>query len=159
VQQLGDSSQGHETLDSILYALKPPPVSETNLYDALIFAMSHMPRVTGRKAVILISSGVDTFSKATFEDVLAAAKGCDAPIYMISLAPVLRQAAELHRMAGPLKIEWNGAESKLLEITRISGGRLYSPASTVDLSAIYDDIMENLRVRYVVTYKSSSEGD
>jgi hypothetical protein len=35
---------------------------------------------------------------------------------------------------------------------------LYSPASTIDLTAIYDDIMENLRVRYVITYKSSNAG-
>ena len=31
----------------------------------------------------------------------------------------------------------------------MSGGRGYSPQSTSDLSATYDDMMENLRVRYV----------
>jgi hypothetical protein len=33
---------------------------------------------------------------------------------------------------------------------------LYSPENLIDLSATYDDIMENLRVRYVITYKSSN---
>lgn len=40
-----------------------------------------------------------------------------------------------------------------------SGGRLYSPDTMIDVSAIYDDIMENLRVRYVITYRSSSNAD
>ena len=38
----------------------------------------------------------------------------------------------------------------------MSGGRGYSPQSTSDLSATYDDMMENVKVRYVITYHSSS---
>ena len=33
---------------------------------------------------------------------------------------------------------------------------MYTPETTIDLSDIYDDMMENLRVRYVITYKSSN---
>jgi hypothetical protein len=33
---------------------------------------------------------------------------------------------------------------------------MYSPDSSSDLAAIYDDLMENLRVRYVITYKSTA---
>ena len=44
-----------------------------------------------------------------------------------------------------------------MEIARVSGGRADLPESTVDLSPTYDDIMENLRIRYVITYKSSSD--
>jgi hypothetical protein len=47
-------------------------------------------------------------------------------------------------------------ENNLGEIARVSGGRLYSPARSVDLPVIYDDMMENLKVRYVITYKSSN---
>ncbi|HLG98322.1 MAG TPA: hypothetical protein VKX49_18545 [Bryobacteraceae bacterium] len=36
---------------------------------------------------------------------------------------------------------------------------MYYPGSTFDLSGIYDDVMENLRVRYVVRYKSTNSGD
>lgn len=33
---------------------------------------------------------------------------------------------------------------------------MYSPDSTLDLAAVYDDLMENLRVRYVIFYKSAA---
>lgn len=36
-----------------------------------------------------------------------------------------------------------------------SGGRAYFPENTADLCPIYDDMMENLKVRYVITYRSS----
>ena len=55
------------------------------------------------------------------------------------------------------RIDWKRAESELQQIANASGGRMYSPQSTFDLSEIYDDLMENLRVRYVITYKSTSD--
>jgi len=65
----------------VLFGLQTPEVSETNLYDALIFALKRMRPVVGRKAIILISSGVDTFSKSAYEDVLATARDCNTPVY------------------------------------------------------------------------------
>jgi len=119
-----------------------------------------MQRVTGRKAIVLISTGVDTFSKANYEDVLKAVKESNTPVYVIGLGPVLLKAAELNGTVGPLsRIDWKRVESQLQEIARVSGGRFYSPDSTIDLSPIYDDIMENLKVRYVITYKSSTDAD
>jgi Ca-activated chloride channel homolog len=150
VEQLADFSQGHETLDRLFYTLEAPEVSEANLYDALISILENMRRVAGRKAIILISSGVDTFSKATYEDALKTAQDCNTPIYIVSLGPVLREAATLYGTTGSLAgIDWKRVEGELLEIARISGGRMYSPATTIDVSAAYDDMMENLRVRYV----------
>jgi hypothetical protein len=117
-----------------------------------------MRPVTGRKATIVISSGIDTFSKASHETAVEAARRSDAPIYAISLAQILRDAAHLHGEAHP-GVDWKAAENRLHEIAQASGGRLYSPASSIDLSPIYDDLMENLKVRYVITYTSPKHGD
>ena len=113
VKQIADSSQGRETLDRTVSNLQPPEVSETNLYDAILFALGRMRTMTGRKAMILISSGVDTFSKARYEDVLAATRSCDTPIYIIGLGPVLRNDAELHGTVLVTRIDWRGAETTL----------------------------------------------
>ncbi|MGG6498350.1 UNVERIFIED_CONTAM: hypothetical protein NY603_36030, partial [Bacteroidetes bacterium 56_B9] len=47
----------------------------------------------------------------------------------------------------------------LQKIAVASGGRLYSPELTLDLGAIYDDLLENIRVRYVISYQSSLDAD
>jgi Ca-activated chloride channel family protein len=160
VDQVADFSQGQQALQSVLYNLKPPDVSETNLYDALISALERMRPVSGRKALLLISSGVDTFSKAKFEDVLNAIHHSDTPIYIISLGMSLREAFALRETTDPLaRVDWKRAENELLAIATASGGRAYSPRTIIDLAAPYDDIMENLRLRYVITYKSSTDSD
>jgi VWFA-related protein len=155
--KLADFSESIETLPSILMGLGAPELSETNLYDATIFAAEHLRPVTGRKAIVLISSGVDTFSKTHYEDVIQTVKEAGTPIYAIALTRVLRDLADIEYRAGPAtKMNWTRAEKELQEIATASGGRAYVPENTVNLFPIYDDLIENLKVRYVLTYRSSN---
>jgi Ca-activated chloride channel homolog len=155
-----DFSQDHETLITLLSSPQPPSVSEANLYDALVAILGRMREVDGRKAVVLLSSGVDTFSKAPFDEVLNVAAISNTPVYAISFGEMLQRAADVFGTAAPsARIDWKRAKHELGEIARASGGRLYSPSISIDLSVIDDDIMENLKVRYVITYKSSAAGN
>ena len=159
VEKIVDFSQARETLDGLFYGLGTPELSETNLYDALIATVDQMRAVGGRKAIVLISSGLDSFSKASYQDALKAAQGSDTPIYAIGLARPLRDLAELHGAnTGPsARIDWERAAKEMQEMARASGGRAYFPENTIDFSPIYDDVIENLKVRYVITYRSSSD--
>ena len=161
VEQLADFSKGHETLDRVFLSTQAPEFSETNFYDALISTLQQMRPVAGRKALALLSSGVDTFSQAKYEDLLSVVRGSGTPIYVVNIGPLLRRTAEYSSHNGPYaRIDWNRAETELQQIAKASGGRMYSVDSTFNLSGIYDDITENLRVRYVIAYKSSStDGD
>ena len=155
VQPIADFSKGHEALDALFLNLEKPQFSETNLFDALVSTLRQMKTVSGRKALVLISSGIDTFSRASYADVVAAARECGTPVYVVSLAPSLREAVAQSTEVGPYsRLDWGRAERELQEIAKTSGGRVYSPNSTFDMSGIYDDMMENLRVRYVITYNS-----
>jgi VWFA-related protein len=154
VSQVADFTKDRLTLARTLVSLQPPEISETNLYDALIFAINRMRPVTARKAILLMSSGIDTFSKATHDDAMKAARQSDTPVYVISLAQVMQEAARLHGIKA-FGIDWTGGEKKLQDIATASGARLYSPESTIDLSAIYGDVIENLKIRYVITYPAS----
>jgi Ca-activated chloride channel family protein len=155
---IADFSKPHDALDALFLNLNEPQFSEANLYDAMISTLQRMKTVTGRKALVLISSGIDTFSRASYTDVLAAAGQCGTPVYVINLAPSLRTAVTQSTEIGPYaRLDWARAGRELEGIAKTSGGRLYSPDSTFDLSGVYDAMMETLRVRYVVTYKSPNE--
>jgi hypothetical protein len=67
-----------------------------------------------------------------------------------------REAATYGPTAPFARIDWNTAEKQLETISKVSGGRAYMIQSDADLPAIFDDIMENLRIRYVITYTSSN---
>jgi Ca-activated chloride channel homolog len=100
VAQLTDFSSG-DILDTALSSRKGPEISETNLYDAVIFAVDRIRPVAGRKAIVLISTGIDTFSKASFDDALRAARSGTAPVYAISIGEAIRSAATLSRRSQP----------------------------------------------------------
>jgi VWFA-related protein len=158
VEEIAGLSDAREALSSVVLKLRTPPFSEQNFYDALIAVLTRMHPLSGRKALLLVSSGLDTFSKANYRDALHAVGQSDTPIYAINLGPLLQLHASVSLDAGPYAhIDWKGAESKLRQIAAACGGRMYSPQAIVDLPAIFDDLMENLRVRYVITYKSTGD--
>jgi len=92
--------------------------------------------------------------------VLEAVKKSDAPIYIIGFARIIQSTPNPSGIDVPsVKIDWKRVNHDLSEIAKRSGGRLYLPENTSHLSVLYDDILENLKVRYVIKYKSSSSDD
>lgn len=119
-----------------------------------------MRPVTGRKALIVLSTGLDTFSRASYQDALMAARQSGTPIYVINIAQPVRESIAIASTSGPYaRLDWKRAEKQLEELATESGGRLYSPQSTLNLTGAFDDLMENLRVRYVIIYKSTGGAD
>src|SRR5467141_4126071 len=157
VETLADLKQGHETLDDVFNHLSMPPFSEVNLFDALLETLNRMRDLPDRKAIILVSTGIDTFSKASYQQVLAVARSSGTPIYAIGLVHLMEREAAVYGATAPFaRIDWHTAEKQLETLAKASGGRAYALQSAPEIPAIYDDIMENLRVRYVITYVSSN---
>jgi VWFA-related protein len=160
VDTLGDSSDGREMLDSAVLSLDKPGPPVANLHDALLYTLPQMQQKKGRKALVLISDGIDSNSKASNQDVATAAEHSAVPIYVIGMTNVAKQDMQARPDVGPMvKINWSRAEREIQEIAWASGGRVYLPSEPIDLSSIYGDLLENLTVRYVLTYRSSSSGD
>jgi hypothetical protein len=126
--------------------------SEANFYDAALAVLNRLADVPGPKALLMLSTGVDTFSQATFADVLAKAEQVRAPIYVFKLGELVRH--RLPSSGGLLaRVDWARCERQLEELARASGGRAYRrSAGFADVQGIYDEIVEELKVRYVLTY-------
>jgi VWFA-related protein len=152
LRTLVDFDAPHDTWDAAFSDIAVPPFSEANFYDAALQVLDRLAAVPGRKALLVISTGIDTFSQATFDDVKKKAESANTPVYVIGLGDLARQSV-IDATRGPLaRVDWAQCERQLETLARTSGGRAYVRASTVSIPAIYDDIMEHLRVRYVITY-------
>jgi VWFA-related protein len=157
VDTLADFTQNRDAIEKALDQLGDPVISESNFYDALLEALNRTHDIKGRKAIIVVSNGLDTFSKASFQQVLEAAQKSDTPIYTMGLSGVARREASIYGETAPFaRIDWKNAEKQLEMLAKASGGRAYVIESDLEIAPIYDDIMENLRVRYVITYVSSN---
>jgi len=152
VRTLADFPQTHQTLDSVVTGHPGSSFLETNLFDALITMLDRMRPAEGRKAVLLISTGIDTFSHATFDQVLAAVQRSGTP-FTLSVWPASWSAASSDRLARSPRLTGR-AQGTVEDARPKPGGRAYLRDTELDIPAIYDDMMEHLRVRYVLTYAS-----
>ncbi len=98
---LTDFTNNKDTVAQALQSLIIPTWSETNLFDALYETLDRCSRIEGRKYIILISSGRDTFSKLTLDKILAKVKSTqNITIFSIGTG------ALLHEMYGGAAAAW-----------------------------------------------------
>src|SRR5467141_3365665 len=101
-QILADFTQDKRAVQAALNQLRMPGFAETNLFDALFDTLDRVDRIEGKKYIILISTGVDTFSKLTLDKILKKVKTTkDVTIYPISVGWAEREWWESHGRAAP----------------------------------------------------------
>ena len=139
VRTLADFPQAHKALDAVVAGIPAPGFLEAKLFDALATTLDRMRTVEGRKAVLLISSGIDTFSHMTSDQVLASAQRSGVPVYCVGLAGLVESS--ILGATGPVaKIDWPRAKEQLKTLARSAGGRAYMRDTELDVPSIYDDI-------------------
>ena len=88
---LSDFSTNKQKAYEAMQRLRIPAFSESNLFDALVDTAERMNEIEGRKAIVLLSTGVDTFSKLTFDKTRKALQNAGVPIYGIGLMQTYRE--------------------------------------------------------------------
>jgi hypothetical protein len=159
VQSLASSAQGGSGLQRSDLNLPVPPSSESNFYDAVLATLPQVQQMPGSKVLILVSSGIDSFSKARFTDVLRAARDTGVPICVINIGPLLRSTLLVGSSDGQrpyAQLKWQQASSQLSRIASVSGCRASTPDSALEFPAAYDSLLANLRLQYVVRYHTTA---
>jgi VWFA-related protein len=156
---LVDFTQDKGAIMGALNTLRIPGFSETNLFDALYDTLDRLDRVEGRKYIILISTGVDTFSKLNLDQILKKVKTThNVTIYPVSIGRALREwfeargGAAPHGMAPIANIDYLQADNEMNTFARLTGGRAYFPRFEGELPGIFHDIAADIRNQYVLAY-------
>ena len=138
---LQDFTHDRYQVRSALDTLRIPGFSEINFYDALAFTLDRMKDIQGRKAIVVICTGFDTFSKLTYGDMLKISKGSTTPIYPVSIL-------EWVSVRYGDSIDTLQARNALSYIAKYSGGQAYFPRFEGSLPGIYQQIAGQLRQEY-----------
>ncbi len=160
-QILADFTQDKKEVYAALNQLRIPGFSEANMFDALYDTLDRLDRIEGRKYVILIASGLDTFSKINYDKILKKIK--DTPnvgIFTVSTGQAFRNYMEAH-MGGNFGYEMRNlsylqADNEMSTFARMTGGRWYHPQFEGELPEIFRDIASDIRNQYVLTYKPTN---
>ena len=153
VEILRDFTRNKAAIMDDLMMLQTPGFSEANLFDAVSDTVDRMQDIAGKKAILLVSSGVDTFSKTRYDAVLKKVQASDTPIYAIGTGQAARLWYEGRGyMGSEQSIGFLQADNQLRTFARYSGGRAYFPRFEGEFPNIYGDIAGALRTEYVLTY-------
>ncbi len=160
---LEDFTQDKRAIMGAISMLQPGMAmsQETNLFDALIDTLDRLEGVEGRKYIILITSGRDSFSKHTLDQTLKRVQASkDTAIYVVSTGQALRNYAEangtMRYLCGIEEFACNmtflQADNQMGAIAKMTGGRLYKPIFLGNIREAFADIAQTIRNQYSLAY-------
>jgi len=130
----------HARLEQTLAAAKP--YGETALYDSVILALDTMQKAQNqKKALLLITDGIDNVSKTTLEQVVERLKRERVLVYVVGL---LSQSGGV------------ASEESLLRIAEASGARAYFPQTPEEARIMMEIIARDLREQYTIAYRPTN---
>jgi len=147
--------------DEILQGLSSlyfPPFSESNLFDAVSDVLDRIKDVKGKKSVLVLASGIDTFSRLTLDKTMQRIRETDATIFTVGVGEQLFIWAEAQGGgAFGENLNFLQAENQLKTFASMTGGRAYFPRFDGEIPSIMQDVAASLRNQYSMTYSPSNE--
>ena len=153
---LTDFTTDRMQTNEALRRLTIPAWSEANLFDAITDTADRMSGIEGRKAIVLMSSGIDTFSKLTFDKTRKILQEDGVPIYGIGLMQTLRILME-SRMGAVQQMDFLQADNQMRTFASETGGQSFFPRFEGEFGQIFQQIHEALRNQYVLTYSPNNK--
>ena len=157
---LADFTQDKQAVFGALNQLRIPGFAETNLFDALYDTLDRVDQIQGRKYIILVTTGVDTFSKLNLDQIMKKIKTThDVTIFPISVGFAVRNYCESHRcgythgMGIPVgEMDYLQGDNEMRTFARLTGGRAYFPRFQAELPEIFRDVIGDIRNQYNLAY-------
>jgi len=154
---LSDFTQDKRELFAGLNRMRIPGFSETNLFDALKDTLDRLEEVDGKKAVLLIGTGVDTFSKITFDTMLKRVNSTNAVIYCIGMMQFMREYMDSHGYLAPEdRLTYLQADNQLNTFSKRTGGKAWFPRFMGEYPNILQQVGIELRSQYSMGYQSTN---
>ncbi len=156
---LTDFTQDKRRIYESLSTLTIPMFSDRNMFDALYEMLDRVSNVEGRKYIILIGSGRDTFSKVNLDKILKKIKTTpDVTIFTISTGNVLREMVSASSMGNGSshEIDYAQADNEMRTFASMTGGQWYAPMFQGQLPEIFHAINDSIRNAYVLSYHPSN---
>jgi VWFA-related protein len=158
---LVDFTQDKKAVYGALNQLRFPGFSETNLFDALYDTLDRLDRVQGKKYIILVTTGYDSFSKLTLDKITKKVRDTkDVTIFPISVGQIARimgRAGNRSMGIHASEMDYLQADNTMRNFAAITGGRAYFPRFQAEYGEEFQDIGNDIRHQYSITYRPTND--
>ncbi|HEV2912092.1 MAG TPA: VWA domain-containing protein [Pyrinomonadaceae bacterium] len=142
-----------DELDRAVDSVKKPG-QHTSLYDAIWqFCDEKMRTAPGRRVIVVITDGDDTYSRATLNDAIDIAQRTETTIFAISTKAGFSGSVPGVE-AGQVS---DRGDRELERLTAETGGTAFFTGDVLALERSFNKISKELRSQYIVTYKPSND--
>ncbi|HEX4758670.1 MAG TPA: VWA domain-containing protein [Terracidiphilus sp.] len=159
-QIITDFTQDKQQILQGLQMLQIPGFSETNVFDALYESLDRLDRIEGQKYILLIATGRDTFSKLTFDKILARVKASrNITIFTVSTGGMLRAMTEGRggMEASIRDMDYLQADNEMKTFANLTGGMSFFPRFEGEMPDIFQNINQNIRAKYEILYRPTND--
>ena len=158
---LSDFTKDRRETYKELQRLRTTGFSEANLYDALVETAERMSTIEGRKAIVLISTGMDTFSKLNYGETRRRIQDAGVTVYAVGMMQMLRQRADAYgafngAWGGVARMDFLQADNQMRTFAKESGGMSFFPRFYGEFPTIYRAIQHSMRNQYSMTYSTTN---
>jgi VWFA-related protein len=146
-----DFTQNKDEVRNALYHLYFPGFSESNVFDAVLDTTERLKDVKGKKAILLLATGVDTFSKHTLDQTMKQLRQSDVTIFCLGLDKPFTNFLDSH---GSMSSHMNylQGENQMKTFAQLTGGYAWFPQFDGEIPGIFHDIAAYLRNQYSLSY-------
>jgi VWFA-related protein len=153
-----DFTQDKNKVYGALNMLRIPGFSESNLFDALVDTLDRLDRIQGRKVLVIVGSGLDTFSRITYDKAIKRVKESkDVTIFTVSTGEAFQIWAEGRLYGSMREMDYLQAKNQLRTFAELTGGRSYSPRFEGEMPGIFQEIGQSVRNQYTITYHPTNK--
>jgi VWFA-related protein len=131
----------------------PPPQGATALLDGIIEVADYLGSADGRRVVVIVSDGEDTYSDYanTLERVVKELQLNNCQVFVVKTKD-FENFKRTGQRGGNANIRALEAERRMLEITKQTGGAVYSPIDDRELDEAFRQISAELSQQYILSY-------
>jgi Ca-activated chloride channel family protein len=130
-------------------------IGQTSLYDAINKTAAALgDRPSPRRAVIVITDGIDTSSKLTPAQVSGMASAIDVPVYVIAVLSPLDHPGQDHAVVGA---DSSPVATHLSNLSYWTGGTLFMVSAPAHASQAARDLITELRHQYLIAFEAARE--
>ncbi len=149
-----DFTQDKRAIDQAIRTLGFPAFHEAVLFDAILETIDQLRDVKGKKSILILATGFDTFSKHTLDQILNRLKETDVTIFSVGMA----EEIDLYSPRGG-GVGYLQAKNQLSSFSRMTGGYAFFPRFDGEMPEIFNTVASYLRSQYTLGFFPSTPAD
>jgi Ca-activated chloride channel homolog len=130
-------------------------LGQTSLYDAISKTAATLGnRPSPRRAVVVITDGIDTSSKLTPAQVSGMASAIDVPVYVVAVLSPIDHPGTDYAVVGA---DQSPVATHLSNLSYWTGGTLFMVSAPAHASQAARDLITELRHQYLIAFEAARE--